>query len=67
MSVKLLPLAVKLWDEEAVPAVVLNPVSELGETTIDGIGFPELLAVTVRSSMLIFGLEPAVPFASPLC
>ena len=65
LDVKLLPLTVKLCDDDGVPVVVVKPVSEDGDTVTEGV-FEVLLAVTVKLSMLIFGLEPVVPLASPL-
>ena len=66
LFVKLLPLAVKLCEPDGAPLVELNPTSELGDATIEGLAFCPFVAVIVKSSMLIFGLEPVVPFASPL-
>ena len=65
LDVKLLPFTVKLCDDDGVPVVVEKPIREDGETVTEGV-FELLLAVTVKLSMLIFGLEPVVPLASPL-
>jgi len=66
LVVKLLPLTVKLLMAEGAPVVAVNPTRELGDVTMDGLIFCPFVAVIVKSSMLIFGLEPVVPFASPL-